>query len=38
LTLFLCRLWAPIWLIIGLTESQRRVELSVDEFGSLTMR
>jgi hypothetical protein len=38
LTLFLCGLWAPIWLIVGLTQSQRRVELSVDEFGNLTTR
>jgi hypothetical protein len=36
LTIFLCGLWAPVWLLIAATTTQRRVELSVDEFGQIS--
>ena len=35
LTLFMCGLWLPVWLILAATGGERRNTISVDEWGQL---
>ncbi|WP_421841334.1 hypothetical protein [Mycobacterium sp.] len=38
LSLFLCTLWAPVWLIVAATGGERRVTVSVDPNGLVYQR
>lgn len=38
LSLFLCGLWLPVWLVVGLTSGERRRTYWVDELGQVQVR
>lgn len=38
LSLFLCGLWLPVWLLVGLTSGERRRTYWVDEWGEVQVR